>query len=105
MDTEAVIFVAFVVIALTLAFGVRIVLADIEARMAIIHRIECKIDLILQHAAIRFDPYANVPPEVAAAVQQKRKIKAITLYRRKTGTGLKEAKEFIEELQRRAGVG
>jgi hypothetical protein len=38
-------------------------------------------------------------------VLEDQKIKAIKLYRQSTGVGLKEAKEFIEEVQRRAGVG
>jgi len=32
------------------------------------------------------------------------KIEAIKLYRQATGVGPKEAKEFIEEVQRRAGM-
>jgi len=55
---------------------------------------------VFQHV----DPDANVPPEVLEALQQGQTIKAIQLYRLKMGTGLKETKEFIEELQRRTGV-
>ena len=53
--------------------------------------------------AIAFEPYANVPAEVRDAVEQGRKIKAIKLYRQFSGVGLREAKAFVEEVQRRAG--
>ena len=52
-----------------------------------------------------WDPYAKVPREIAEAVRAGQKIKAIKLYRQSSGAGLKEAKEFIEEVQRRAGLG
>jgi hypothetical protein len=50
---------------------------------------------------IKFDPYANVPREIADAVRAGQTIQAIKLYRDSTGVALKEAKDFIEEFQRR----
>jgi len=64
-----------------------------------------KLDLLLKQANIKFDPYANVSPEIAQAVREGKKIEAIKLYRQSSRVGLKDAKEFIEELERRAGVG
>jgi ribosomal protein L7/L12 len=58
----------------------------------------------MQHAGVKFDPFANVPPDIVEALLQGQKIKAIQLYRRETGTRLREAKNFIEELQQRAGL-
>jgi len=79
-------------------------LSGIRARVAIIDRMEQKLDLLLKHAGLEFDPFANVPPEVVEALRQRQKIKAIKLYRLKMGTSLKDAKEYIDELQRRSGL-
>jgi hypothetical protein len=68
-------------------------------------RVEAKLDLLLKQANIRFDPYVNVPPEIAEAVRSGKKILAIKLQRKSSGMGLKEAKDFIEEVERRAGMG
>jgi ribosomal protein L7/L12 len=61
-------------------------------------RSEAKIDLLLKHAGIIYDPHANVPPGVVEALRAGRKIEAIRQYRMATGVGLKEAKEFVESL-------
>jgi ribosomal protein L7/L12 len=37
------------------------------------------------------------------ALRRGHKIEAIKLYRQATGVGLKEAKDFIDDVQRRAG--
>jgi ribosomal protein L7/L12 len=95
----------FVFVLLTFLIGVsaKVSLADLQTRIAALHRIEGKVDLLLKHAGLAFDPYANVPAEVPDAVEQGRKIKAIKLYRQFSGLGLREAKAFVEEVQRRAG--
>jgi ribosomal protein L7/L12 len=62
---------------------------------------EGKLDLLLKHAGLQFDPFAAVTPEVMAALREGRKIEAIKLYRQATGADLAEAKEIIEEAQRR----
>lgn len=67
-------------------------------------RVEAKLDLLLKHADLEYDPYANVPPLVVEALQRGHKIEAIKHYRAATGAGLREAKEFVEEIQRRAGI-
>jgi hypothetical protein len=83
--------------------GARI--TEVQRRIGVLFRIEAKLDLLLKQANIRFDPYADLPHEIAEAVRAGQKIKAIKLYRQNTGVGLKEAKDFIEEIQRRGGVG
>src|ERR1700719_88235 len=95
----------FIFVLLTFLAGVsaKISLADLQARVAVLHRMEAKLDLLVEHAAIAFEPYANVPAEVRDAVEQGRKIKAIKLYRQFSGVGLREAKAFVEEVQRRGG--
>jgi ribosomal protein L7/L12 len=84
--------------------GVAARLAAVRNRTAALSRIEAKLDLLLKQANIKFDPYADLPAEVAAAVRAGQTINAIKLYRQSSGAGLKEAKEFIEEIQRRSGV-
>jgi ribosomal L7/L12-like protein len=65
-------------------------------------RLEAKLDALLKHQGIRFDPYAEVPPRVADALRRGKKIEAIKEYRASTGAGLKDAKQFVDEIQRRA---
>jgi hypothetical protein len=64
-------------------------------------RIEAKLDLLLQNAGLSYDAYKSLPPGVAQALQRGDKIAAIKEYRGATGVDLREAKEFIEEAQRR----
>jgi hypothetical protein len=65
-------------------------------------RLEAKLDALLKHAGIQFDPYADVPQPVIDALRRGKKIEAIKEYRAATGAGLQEAKDYVEELQRRA---
>jgi hypothetical protein len=58
----------------------------------------------LRETAVRLDPYKNLPRAVVEAMRRGNKIQAIKLYRVATGDGLKEAKDFIEEVERRAGI-
>jgi ribosomal protein L7/L12 len=70
-----------------------------------IARLEAKLDALLEDQGIQFDPYAGVPPSVADALQRGRKIEAIKEYRAATGAGLQEAKDYVEDVQRRAAPG
>jgi hypothetical protein len=77
-------------------------LIEMRSRMGtLFYRVDAKLDLLLKQANIKFDPYANLPREIVDAVQAGQKIQAIKLYRETTRVGLKEAKDFIEEFQRR----
>lgn len=73
-------------------------LAQLRKRLAALARIERKLDLVLQHAGLKYVPYANLPAPVINALQNGKKIEAIKLYRDATGAGLKEAKDLIEEV-------
>lgn len=64
-------------------------------------RLEAKLDALLKHEGIHFDPWSDAPPTVVEAIRRGRKIDAIKEYRAISGVGLKEAKEYVEELQRR----
>ncbi len=75
----------------------------IAKQLGILSRIDAKLDLVLKQSGTGYDPYKNIPPDVADALRRGEKIQAIKLYRDATGVGLKEAKDFVEEVQRRAG--
>jgi hypothetical protein len=70
----------------------------LRKRLAALSRVEAKLDLVLQHAGIKYVPYANLPAPVIDALQHGKKIQAIKLYREATGAGLKDAKDLIEEV-------
>jgi hypothetical protein len=96
--------VALIVLGLVVLRGIGGRLDGIQKRLAIVSRIEAKLDLLLKQANIKFDPYAYVSNDIVEALRRNETIEAIKLYRQATGVGLKEAKEFIEEVQRRAGA-
>jgi ribosomal protein L7/L12 len=96
---------AALIVVLFAAAAVRVAVAEIRSRVATISRVEAKLDLLLKHANIDFDPYPDVDRSIIEALGKGRKIEAIKLYRRAMpGVGLKEAKRVIEAVQRRAGV-
>ncbi|HEY7500516.1 MAG TPA: hypothetical protein VH740_18485 [Vicinamibacterales bacterium] len=74
----------------------------LQHRLRQLSQIDAKVDALLTHAGITFDPFGNVPPEVSDAVRRGKKIDAIKAYRAATGADLRDAKEYVEELQRRA---
>ena len=76
-------------------------LAAVHRRLDRLSRIEGKLDAILKHSGIRYDPLQEMPATVLAALKENRKIEAIKQYRHATGVGLAEAKEMVEEAMRR----
>ena len=80
-------------------------LTTMELRIAKLSSVDAKLDLLLKHAGLEYDPYKNLPPAVVEALRSGRKIEAIKCYRQATAVGLKEAKDVIEEAQRRGGLG
>jgi hypothetical protein len=77
--------------------------SQIERRSVSLDRINAKLDALLKHAGIDFNSPGQVPPQVADALKRGEKIQAIKLYREATGAGLKDAKEFVEAIQRLGG--
>jgi hypothetical protein len=75
-----------------------------EERTRLLWMVDAKLDLLLRNAGIDFDPYKNLPREVRDALQRGEKLRAIRSYMRVAGVGLKEAKDFIEEVQRRSAA-
>ncbi|WP_240220106.1 hypothetical protein [Rheinheimera hassiensis] len=60
--------------------------------------LEVKVDALIKHNGIEFDDSTLVPVEVHKAVKAGQRLKAIRLYRKITGAGLKEASEVIDDL-------
>jgi hypothetical protein len=104
-NSDAALWVVPLMAALILLVLIGARLNRLQNRLAELSRVEAKLDLLLKQANIRFDPYVNVPPEIAEAMRSGKKILAIKLQRESGGMGLKEAKDFIEEVERRAGMG
>jgi Tfp pilus assembly protein PilN len=98
MDATTII-VLFLVLGILLLFQ-RI--SSLSARLDGISRLEGKIDTLLQHQGIQYDPLGDVPPQVREALDKGERILAIKRLREATGVGLKEAKERVDELWRRS---
>ena len=64
----------------------------------ILIRVEKKLDLILNHLGLEFEPFTD---EVREAADSGNKILAIKLYREETGLGLAQAKKDIEDYMNR----
>ena len=64
------------------------------ANVGRLHRIEKKLDLILHHLGLEFQPFSE---ECRQAADSGNKILAIKLYRKEAGLGLAAAKKDVEE--------
>ena len=74
---------------------------DLRREVDRLPRIESKLDALIVHGGVNFDPLDGVDPSVVEALGRGQKTLAIMHYRNATGAGLKEAKEVVEDLQRR----
>jgi ribosomal protein L7/L12 len=60
---------------------------------------------IARETRARWTPNPNIDDaDIEAAIRAKTKIKAIKLYRQRTGAGLKEAKQAVEAIAQRINV-
>jgi ribosomal protein L7/L12 len=64
-------------------------------------KLERQIAFLLDHLGLEYheEPNVDVSPEILELVRRGKTVKAIQQFRRETGFGLKEAKEFIESLE------
>lgn len=67
-----------------------------QRQIARLSHVQAKLDLLLSHAGLKYDPLANMPREAADALKRGDKIEAIRLYRASTGVSLAEAKQTID---------
>jgi len=94
----------FIALFILLVIGfsmIRIVLAGVDRRVRALWQIEAKVDLLLQHAHIAFDPYRSLPAGVMDAMRQGERVRAIKLYRDASGAELKKAVDVVDEALRR----
>jgi ribosomal protein L7/L12 len=75
-------------------------LTTLEIRIADLER---KLDFVMQRLNLEYhaDPLAAVHGEVTEWLRKGNKLEAIKAYREATGQGLKEAKDAVEEMERR----
>jgi len=99
--SEAFLVTVVVVLACAVIVSVQTRLLALQRRLDRLSRMDGKLDAMLKHSGIRFDPLDGLPAEALAALRQGRKIDAIKHYRQATGAGLAEAKDVIEEALRR----
>jgi hypothetical protein len=82
------------------AFSFRLRFGNIERKLAMLPRLEAKLDMLLKQANIKYHPLGGLPPEIRRiAVRGK-----ILLYRAIHGGSLKDAKEFIEAIERKLSL-
>jgi hypothetical protein len=104
MTPEIVLAIFAIALVLVLARALQFRLDGFATRVATLSRIEAKLDLLLKQAGLEYDPYKDAPASVVEAVRRGRKIEAIKCYRKLNPVSLKEAKEYVEGVQRRAGI-
>ena len=74
----------------------------LSALMLKVGELERKLDFVMQHLKLQYHeaPQSAAQSEVLKWLRQGNKIAAIKAYREITGTGLKEAKDAVEALER-----
>src|SRR5438552_18710290 len=86
MAESSYVFALLVVLVLFLLMNWRV--TAVERRIAKISRVDVKLDLLLKHAGIEYDPFKALPRDVAEALRNRQKIHAIKLYRNATGVAM-----------------
>lgn len=76
-------------------------LSALERRLNRLSRLDAKVDVLLRHAGVEFDEFRGVPAGVQEALERGETILAIKRFRQSTGAGLKDAKDFVDEVRRR----
>jgi hypothetical protein len=91
----------FIQIIFTLAIGFVLGKSFTGAASSSEKILDKKLDAIIEHLGISFDPYKNIPSSILDELTLGNKTKAIKLYREFSGAGLIEAKEAIETIMSR----
>jgi ribosomal protein L7/L12 len=76
-------------------------LSALERRINRLSRLDAKIDALLRHSGVEFDEFHDVSADVREALERGETIPAIKRFRQATGAGLKDAKEFVDDVRRR----
>ena len=104
LTPELLVIILFALSVLILARVFEYRLNTIARQVATVSRIEAKLDLLLAQAGLKYDPYKDAPTSVIEALERGKKIEAIKRYRELNPVSLKDAKEYVEGVQRRLGV-
>jgi ribosomal protein L7/L12 len=76
-----------------------------QLRSRMIH-LEGQVEFLYKHLGVTFVPEAapGDDPRIIELIQKGKKIDAIKIYRDLTNAGLADAKQAVEEIQRRLGL-
>jgi hypothetical protein len=81
-SSEQIAFLSVLIVGVLLVVALlRPQLSDIQRRVATLARLEAKLDLLMKHAGIQYEPYKDLPGDVVDALQRGEKIEAIKRYR------------------------
>ena len=105
-----------ILLAVCLVITLFVILARQKDHAARLERLERKMDLLLRHLGVEDSQQAPIMPmysvptapatngdltsEIVSLLARGQKIEAIKRYREYTGTGLREAKEAVEAIER-----
>jgi ribosomal protein L7/L12 len=70
-----------------------------QRQAARLRQLEARVTALMDDAGIDFDPDQDIRQAVVEALGNDGKIPAIKLHRKLTGSGLVEAKDYVEGLQ------
>lgn len=66
-----------------------------------IRTIDHKLNFIIDHLGIEYDPFKKMPSELVQLLNSGNKLKVIKLYRQLYGASLKEASDFYERYKQK----
>ena len=80
--------------------------ADLAPLRARVNKLEGQLKYPYEKLNIEFGPEILPPddPKIVELIKKGKKIDAITMYRQTTSAGLTEAKNAVEEIQKRLGL-
>ncbi len=84
--------------------GVCMLLFQVGELRRRLSRLEGKLDLLLNERDLQYDPFSEVPDDVADAIRSGDRVRAIELYREATGHDLTRATETVGELSMQCHV-
>ncbi|MGI6651676.1 MAG: hypothetical protein ACOX4Y_08005 [Limnochordia bacterium] len=89
--------IVFVIVFISAVLAILVTLNQLSQRMDAANQ---QLKQISKHLGLHEEALEQIEEELKDLVRQGERIEAIKLYRAKTGSGLKEAHEHIEELRR-----
>jgi hypothetical protein len=72
----------------------------LERRLDFLSRLDAKLDALLRHAGVEFDPLGKVAPDVVDALKKGNRREAVKRYQSLTGADFVEAIKYVNEVQR-----